>query len=333
MTTGGFSLTKENMGEGGQALPVGDLQITESSFVPWNFDGKAPMSIYLRWVFIGADGIPSQAQYYRVGDTQRWGVAADYNSLVPVNPDDTKLPKTSGCGQALSALEDIGFPLALLDQGLASNFVGVYARFVAEKRLSQQEETPAEGTRGPGLLTIPKLLHSYPGQGVVAPAPTMAPALGPSPILAPASPVAPVVAAAPVLAAPVAVAPAPVAAPVASPVAPVVPIMAAPTPVAPAVAAPVAASVPPTPPPPSQELLVDGLTLLRDFIANKPSVKRADLSTEVFSNSKYADRGTTQRNELAALMHTQSFADALVVNGYALNGDVITVASAAPAPA
>lgn len=308
MTTTGFSLAKEDMGEGGQALPVGDLQIIESSFVPWNFDGKAPMSIYLRWVFVGTDGITSQAQYYRVGDTQRWGVSPDYNQLVPVNPDDTKLSKTSGCGQALAALADIGFPAHLLQQGNASNFIGVYARFVAEKRLSQQADEVQEGTRGPGMLSIPKLLHSIQQQAIAA-VPSAAPAPGPSVATALAAPVTPITPAAPV--------------------APVAPI--APAPVAPVAA--VAASVPPTPPPPSQELLTAGLTLLRDFIANKPSVKRSDLSTEVFSNAKYTEQGATDRNELAALMHTQSFADALVANGYALNGDVVTVASAAPAPA
>ena len=351
MTTG-FSLAKEDMGEG-VALPVGDLQIIESAFVAWNFDGKAPMSIYLKWVFMGQDGLPTQAQYYRVGDTQKWGVSPDNQHLVPVD-NEQKLSKNSGCGQALGALADIGFPANLLQQGNASNFVGVFARFKAEKRLSQAQDEVQEGGRGPGMLSIPHMLHSL-QQGQTAQAPVAA-APGAPAVAAPVAAVAQAPVASPV--APVAPAAAPAVAPVAevAPVAPVaaVPPVAAVAPVSPvaavapvaeaAPAAPVAAvapvaaapSTPPAAAPPSQELINAGLEILATFIANKPSVKRAEVSTEIFSNALYAEGGAARRNDLAALIHTPAFAEALVAAGYALNGDVITVAVAAaatPAPA
>ncbi len=348
MTTG-FSLAKEDMGEG-VALPIGDLLIIESAFVAWNFDGKAPMSIYLKWVFMAQDGLPTQAQYYRVGDTQKWGVSPDNQHLVPVD-NEQKLSKNSGCGQALGALADIGFPANLLQQGNASNFVGVFARFKAEKRLSQAQDEVQEGGRGPGMLSIPHMLHSLP-QGQTAQVPAAAAPGAPevaAPVAAvaaaPVAPVAPVAAAAATPApapAPVAeVAPvAPVAVAVVAPVTaavPTVPPVAAVAPVAEATpAAPVAEATPPAAAPPSQELINAGLEILATFIANKPSVKRAEVSTEIFSNALYAEGGAARRNDLAALIHTPAFAEALVAAGYALNGDVITVAVAAaatPAPA
>jgi hypothetical protein len=154
---GAVSLNPNNFVEGGGLLDDADVDIKETAFVLWDYQGKAPQVPALAITFVDSEG-KEHDQYYSAGDKRFFVPSEDGECLLPVG-DKTGISRSTNAGALLTALVNAGFPADKLDEGKISVIAGGnyhVHREAQQKRSGLQQQPRADG-REASILLIDKV--------------------------------------------------------------------------------------------------------------------------------------------------------------------------------